>query len=196
VNVAEISARLAAGGLALAFDTNALFSDRALIAVCSDVARVNDRLSRRGLRPLRLLTSAVAHAEKLVDLKQKYKATFDAGVILRGLASKGLEIQDFTTDHALETATRLGERHTTTDDWRAAKKKRCLQCLGLGTDTLVTASGKGCGATVDWLIGGHARAEGCVLVTDDTGPEFAGLVDRVKLETLAEALRALLQEPT
>ena len=57
-----------------------------------------------------------------------------------------------------------------------------------------TGTGQGCGATVDWLIIGHARAEGCVLVSDDTGPEFAGLVERVKLETLEAALLKLVSE--
>jgi hypothetical protein len=193
VNIPEISARLAAGGLALAFDTNALFPDGQFIRVCNDVARMNERLSRRGLPPLRLLASAVAHTEKLFDLKQRLRDTFDIGVVLQGLASKGLEIQPFTTVHALETATPLGERHATSDEWQAAKKKRCLQCLGLKADMEVPGSGRECGATMDWLIGGHARAEGCVLVTDDTGPEFAGLGDCVKLETLAEALRELLR---
>jgi hypothetical protein len=69
-----------------------------------------------------------------------------------------------------------------------------VQCLGLPTATPTPGNGQGCGATVDWLIGGHARAEGCVLVTDDTGPEFAGLVERVRLDVLETALQDILSE--
>ncbi len=53
-------------------------------------------------------------------------------------------------------------------------------------------TGQGCGTTVDWLIIGHARAEGCVLVSDDMGPEFTGLIKRVKLGTLEAALLKLV----
>ncbi len=59
---------------------------------------------------------------------------------------------------------------------------------------MAPGSGKQCGATFDWLVGAHARAEGFVLVTDDTGPEFAGLVERVKLDVLVAAVRAVLAE--
>lgn len=55
-------------------------------------------------------------------------------------------------------------------------------------------TGQSCGATVDWLIGGHARAEGCILVTGDKGHEFRGIVEQVKLDVLEEALRGLLAE--
>jgi len=37
-------------------------------------------------------------------------------------------------------------------------------------------SGKKCGATVDWLIAGYAYAESCLLVTDDKGEEFQGIL--------------------
>lgn len=195
MNADEIAARMRPGGLTLAFDTNALFAEQILLGTCNDVARLNDRLAASSLPALRLVVCAVAHAEKLFDLKQRFRASFDVSAIVQGLAGKGLLIQPFATNHALETASRLGERYPTTGDWRAAKKKRCLQCLGLREEAAVTATGKGCGATVDWLVGGHARAEGSILVTDDTGPEFAGLVERVRLTTLSEALQGLLREP-
>lgn len=190
----EIAARLRLGGVALAFDTNAMFGEACLFAVCNDVSRHNERLRVRGLPPSRLLVSAVAHTEKLFDLKQQFRDRFDDGVILRGLQSKGLIVQPFDPAHAAETAQRLGERYTTSADWHEAKRLRCWKCLGLGTAKATPGTGKSCGATVDWLIGGHARAEGCVLVTDDTGPEFAGLVDRVKLEVLETALDDILSE--
>lgn len=191
----EIAARLRPGGIALAFDTNALFGEGSLFAVCSAVARHNERLAARDLPPVRLVVSAVAHAEKLFDLKQQFQDRFDGGVILRGLARKGLAVEPFGADHAIETAQRLGERHADTPAWHEAKRRRCLQCLGLPTATVTPGNGQGCGATIDWLIGGHARAAGCVLVTGDTGPEFAGLADRVRLDVLEAALQAILSEP-
>jgi hypothetical protein len=190
----EIAARLRPGGVALAFDTNALFGEGSLFAVCNDVARHNEHLATRGLLPVRLVVSTVAHTEKLFDLKQEFRDRFDGGVILRGLQRKGLVVQPFEAAHALATAQRLGERYPKSAEWHEAKRLRCLHCLGLSTATATPGTGKGCGATVDWLIGGHARAEGCVLVTNDTGPEFAGLVDRVKLDVLEAALHDILSE--
>ena len=190
----EIAARLRPGGMALAFDTNALFGEGSLFAVCSAVARHNEHLAERRAPPVHLVVSAVAHAEKLFDLKQQWRDRFDGDVILRGLQRKGLVVQPFGAPHAIETAIRLGERHPTAAAWHEAKRLRCVQCLGLPTATHTPGNGQGCGATVDWLIGGHARAEGCVLVTNDTGPEFAGLVDRVELEVLEAALNDILSE--
>lgn len=125
----EIAEKARRGGLTLAFDTNALFGERSLFGVCNGVARYNERLAQRGLSPIRLVVCTVAHAEKLFDLKQQYRGTFDQDVILRGLQRKGLVIQPFDGKHAMETAVRLGELHPTTAEWHAAKKKRCLECL-------------------------------------------------------------------
>ena len=190
----EITARLRPGGVAFAFDTNALFGEGSLFAVCNDVALHNDHLVARGLPPVRLVVSTIAHTEKLFDLKQKFQENFDGAKILRGLARKGLAIEPFVADHAIETAQRIGDRNPNTAAWHEAKRRRCLQCLGLPTATDTPGKGSGCGATVDWLIGGHARAAGCVLVTNDTGPEFAGLADRVKLDVLKAALQTILSE--
>lgn len=193
----EIATRLRAGGVRLAFDTNAMYFDKRLIAVCTAITRWNERLAARGQQPVALLVCTVAHAEKLFDLKQRYRDTFNADVILRGLSRKGLLIQPFEHDHALETAMRLGEKYPSEDAWHRAKKERCLRCVGLDPKAVQAAgTGRGCGATVDWLIGAHARAEGCVLVTGDTGVEFSGLTERVGLATLESALRQLVDEPS
>ncbi|KYF78277.1 hypothetical protein BE17_13155 [Sorangium cellulosum] len=192
----EIAARFRRGGLALAFDTNALYVDRSLIGLCAEIERCNERLRQRDLPPARLIVCAVAHVEKLFDLKQKYRDAFDFGAILDGLRSKGLEIQAFDASHARETAIRLGERYPSTEAWHQAKKQRCIRCVGLDPGRVgAPDSGQRCGATVDWLIGAHARAEGCVLVTDDSGPEFTGLADRVQFATLAAAVHEILAGP-
>lgn len=192
----EVAARAREGGVTFAFDTNALFGEGPLFAVCNAVSRYNERLAARELAPLRLVVCAVAHAEKVFDLKQAFKGTFNIDAIVQGLQRKGLIIQPFDVNHALETAVRLGERYTTIAEWRAAKKERCLECLGLPPGTLAPGSGKYCGTTVDWLIGGHARSESALLVTDDAGPEFVGLTDCLKLSTLKAAIDQLLGEPS
>lgn len=186
----ELSARLAAGGVALAFDTNAVFAERRLMALCGRVARHNRRLGAAGRAPVRLVISTVAHAEKLFDLKQRWREAFDLGAILDGLRAKGIEVQAFEARHALETAARLGERYPDTAAWQQAKRDLCRRSLGLAGDVVTPGTGRGCGATVDWLIGGHARAEGCVLVTDDHDPELTGQIDRVGLGDLEAALGA------
>jgi hypothetical protein len=196
VTADELAARLREGAVTLAFDTNAVYRDRRLNELCDRIARHNLRLAAEGRAPVRLVISAVAYAEKLFDLKQRWRGTFNLDVILDGLRSKGIEVQPFDARHALETAARLGERYPNDAAWQRAKRDRCLSCLGLSPSAAeAPGTGRTCGATVDWLVGGHARAEGCMLVTDDTDPELGGLLDRVGLETLAAALRLLSEAP-
>ncbi len=193
MNDAELEARLRQGGLRLAFDTNAVTADRKFNNLCNDVSRWNLMLEEQNLPKVQLIVCTVAHIEKLFDLKQKFRDTFDLDVILAGLQSKGVAVEDFSAVHALETAVRLGEAYPNSSEWRQAKKKRCLECVGLPLTTLAPGTGKYCGATVDWLIGGHARASGSLLVTDDQDPEFKGL-ERIKLARLVAALQHLLGE--
>lgn len=197
MNEEEISQRLREGGLTLSFDTNALFLDRKFMDLCDDVARWNEQLRIEGRLPVGLRVCTVAHAEKLFDLKQRRRDAFDMGVVMDVFRSKGLVLDSFTDKHALALATRLGEFYPDDETWRKAKRNRCIQCVGLSPSQLQAASGTGkrCGATVDWLIGAHAHAEGYVLVTDDTGFELKQL-ERVRLDTLAEALRKLMSGAT
>lgn len=191
----EIAARLREGAVVLAFDTNAVYRDRRLMALCNLVTGHNRRLAAGGRAPVRLVISTVAYAEKLFDLKQRWKGAFDIDVILEGLRSKGIEVQPFDARHAVETAARLGERYPDDAAWQRAKRGRCLHCLGLPPGAAqAQGTGRTCGATVDWLIGGHARAEGGVLVTDDQDPELSGELERVGLDALEAALRRLSGE--
>jgi hypothetical protein len=192
----EIASRLRAGGIALAFDTNAIWSMVRLTRICDAMKRHNEHVESAGRAPVRLVVSTIAHAEKLFDLKQQWREKFDFAVILAGLKSLGLDVQAFEEDHALETAVRLGERYRNDSAWRRAKRARCLHCLGLPPDTpSASGTGRACGATIDWLIGGHARAVGCVLVTDDNDPELGGFIERVGLDTLEDALQEVLSGP-
>jgi hypothetical protein len=196
VTLEEVTQRLQAGGLKLSFDTNALFSERRLFALCNDVARWNERLKLARREPVQLAVCAAAHAEKLFDLKQQYRDKFDMGSILGVLRSKGLVIEPINESHALELATRLGEDYPDTAAWRAAKRRRCFECLGLNPKTThADGSGSRCGATIDWFIGAHARAEKSILVSDDEGWEFKGVSERVRLDVLAEAIQQLVGNP-
>src|SRR6185436_295044 len=105
---------------------------------------------------------------------------------------KGLEIKPFNEAHAAQAAARLAANFPGTADWHAAKRKRCVQCLGFREqDVRVQASGKRCGATVDWVIAAHAAEEGWILVTDDTGPDFAGLELKMELGRVEQFLGEL-----
>lgn len=191
----EIAERLQAGGLKLAFDTNAVEGDSRRDAICDNVKQWNARLAERSLAPVFLVVCAVVHHEKVFHLKQRLRDTFKPSVIIDGLKEMGIITEPYDAQHAMETGAWIGERYPTPNDWYRAKKERSLRSLGLDPiTTKVPASGKGCGATVDWLIIGHARAEGYVLVSDDMGPEFAELVERVKLGTLERALAKLVRE--
>jgi len=191
----EIAERLRAGGLKLAFDTNAIEADSRRDAVCDSVSRWNARLAERSLALVSLVVCAVVHHEKVFHLKRRFRGTFKPSVIIDGLKKKGLITEPYDAQHAMATGAWLGERYPIANDWYRAKKERTLRSVGLDPSKVAApGTGQGCGATVDWLIIGHARAEGCVLVSDDTGPEFAGLVERVKLETLEAALLKLVSE--
>jgi hypothetical protein len=194
----EIAARLKGGGIKLAFDTNALWDTRRHIKLCSAVQRLNVELHHRARLPVALIVCTIAHAEKLMDLKQLWRERFDRREILRGLERKGLHIQPFEAEHAMETGDRLGERYPDGEAWRTAKKRRYMEALGMSPirdSDRVSGSGASCDATIDWLIVGHARAEGCVLVTRDGGDEFKGFVDRVRIETLQAAIEQIQWEP-
>lgn len=131
----------------------------------------------------------------MFHLKRQFGEKFNPHIIVKALKSRGWQIDPYEIRHALATGEWIGNRYPTESAWHLAKKERSLRSLGLDPSKVeVEGTGRSCGATVDWLIIGHARAEGCVLVSDDMGPEFAGLVERVKLATLETALQKLMSE--
>jgi predicted nucleic acid-binding protein len=175
----------------LLLDTNVVFSHRVLEQISSGVNRLNASGT-----DISLFVSAVVHAEKLFDLRQGLGARYDAAEVLRATRARGLKVLAFEERHADHTAELLAQSFPTGDAWCAAKRKCCVDCLGL-PDAGASAPGKGmtCSATVDWLIAGHALANGCILVTDDCGPEFRQVVDRVNRDTLTQALERMLAQP-
>ncbi len=60
----EIAARLRAGGLKLAFDTNAVEGDSRLSTLCDNVKQWNAKLAERSLEIVSLVVCAVVHHEK------------------------------------------------------------------------------------------------------------------------------------
>jgi hypothetical protein len=203
----EFIERVRKGQGKLLFDTNALFGHRRLIALCDAVTRLNDRLAAISGPPLNLLVSAAAHAEKLFDLKQAYDASYSPAQILQGMQRKGLAVLSFETAHAEAMAVLIGKQYPTREEWRQAKKQRCLHCLGIkelaenpgpcsqcGRPGTAPGSGKTCGATIDWLIAAHAVAEGCILVTDDRGVEYKLVQHKIRLTSLERAITRILEE--
>jgi predicted nucleic acid-binding protein len=175
----------------LLLDTNVLFSHRELGKISTDV----NRLNASGGMHISLFVSAVVHAEKLFDLRQEHGASYDPADVLRAMRARGLKVLAFKARHADHTAELLAHSFPTGDAWREAKRKRCVDCLGLRHDGASTP-GKGttCSATVDWLIAGHALAKRCILVTDDRGTEFRLAIERVRLDTLKQALGRMLAQ--
>ncbi len=194
MNLDEFAKHLRGRSLTLAFDTNAIESDDRFTGVCNRLIQYNLRRAMADRAPIRLVICAVAHFEKLFHLKQHLKHKFNVSVVVQMLKTKGVEIQPFDVEHALHTANRIGSQHKTSADWQNAKREMYLQSLGFPLSTQTIGTGKNCGATIDWLIGGHAQAENAILVTDDEGPEYRGIVDRVKLEVVEAAINELLAE--
>ena len=177
--------------LTLAFDTNAIFGNSRsdpFVTLCDEINLVNSLLDGRKIRTV---ISAPVYVEKLHDMRQGFGTGFDPEEVGRFLASKGVEVLDLTGAHAQHLGALLGEKFPSSADWHGFKRRRCLQCLGLSQNHQATGTGKNCGATVDWLVAGHAHAEGFVLVTDDKGPEFDVVQRKARLETVVDSLEDL-----
>ena len=158
---------------------------RAFHQLCDEINRLNHTMKPRHIA---MFISAVAHTEKLFHLKQQIGAKFDVTVAMEGLTNIGVEVLPFAIKHAHATAELLGTRYEKRDDWRDAKRKRCLQCLGARPED---SDGRNCSATIDWLIAAHAIHENCILVTDDRGIEFKDVLAKIRLKTLAQAISEL-----
>src|SRR4051812_17745693 len=114
--------RIRSGGVALAFDTNAMSAHRRLIALCNVVNRL-----RQGPLPLglRLVAPAIAHAEMVLHIRhdqvQKGRS-YDPEIVRRGLEDKGLEVVTFEARHAEEVAELLAREFADPEAWRKAKR--------------------------------------------------------------------------
>lgn len=170
----------------IAFDTNALESDRKFNTVCNQINLINEKFKYQ-LQPI---VPALSYFEKLHHLKHSFKDRFDLTAIFDGLKAKRVQIMSFEPNHAEAVAKLLYTQFLTKEAWRAAKIERCAKCLGI--DNHKISKNKSCSATIDWLIAGYAVAEKCLLITDDGGIEFDGVFCKTKLEILEQGLEELL----
>lgn len=213
----ELAASISGGPVTLLLDTNALYADREekegipagrLDTLCDQANLINARYGYpTNGRRITLQVSAAAHAEKLFDLKQEFGARYNARKIAEGMLRKGLHVSSFEERHAERLALTLGEKFPDGASWRSAKRRSCLQCLGLadldnlerceacGRPGRAPGSGRHCGKTVDWLIRAHAEEEGWVLVTNDRKWEFQGVAKKISLESTERAFQLLLAGP-
>lgn len=191
----ELFALLADGvDVVLAFDTNAIFGNHAndpFSQLCNAINRLN-RI--RDPRRIRKVVSAPVYMEKLHDLRQGHR-NYDHQKIEQFLEEKQIDVMPFLGAHAEHVAGLLGELYPNTNDWRAFKRQRCLSCLRLPGDLHHKATGDGerCGATIDWLVAGHADAEGHVLVTDDRGDEFKRVQRQVTFDVAVKVVDEVLR---
>ena len=183
--------------LVMAFDTNAVYGDRPgsdpFVGLCDTINRIN--LLRSSQPHISMVISAPVYVEKLHDMRQRYKERFNPDLPRGFLESKGIKIESFDLHHAEHLSEVIGEAYPTERDWFEYKRKRCLRCLNLQQEHHENAkgSGKNCGATVDWLIAGHAHASSYLLVTNDRGPEFRAVEHKAKLLAVCEVANTLLE---
>lgn len=177
----------------IAFDTNALFGNRSNTRfedLCDTLNRID---LVRAPRMIRKVLSAAVYMEKVQDLRQEYGEKYDHSLPKWFLDAKKVEVLAFAPEDAEHTARLLGQRYPSSHAWRDFKRAQCLDCLGLQNNAVpAQGTGKGCGATIDWLVAGHADARGYLLVTSDRGPEFQGMAWRSTLEEVYAAASELL----
>lgn len=176
----------------LSFDTNTIFGDRPgdpFLTLCDDINRLNQIWKPRIIRKV---IAAPVYTEKLHDLRQRYRG-YDHKRILAVLEDKKIDIEPLEPRHAEHVAEMLAAQYPEDDAWHAFKQRQCLSCVGL-THLAHEAkrTGKHCGATIDWLVAGHADAEGYVLVTSDRGEEFARVKRKTTLESAVKVVAELL----
>ncbi len=195
----EVLAFLAQDDATIAFDTNAIFATKKaseeeldpFIRVCNHINEVNKLREKRGQRIIRKTLSSIVFNEKLHDLRQRFKTSYDHDKILGFLASKQIEILAFDQEHAVHVSEILWQRYPEKNTWKTFKQSRCARCLGLSQIPETATKNRTCGATVDWLIAGHADAERMLLVTDDGHEEFDAVQYKTRLQSLEGAVKAL-----
>ena len=91
----EITARLQAGGLKLAFDTNAVEDDPRTSRLRNKVEQWNATLASRKLARVRLIACALVHHEKVFHLKQEWGDKFNPNIIVKALKARGWQIDPY-----------------------------------------------------------------------------------------------------
>lgn len=187
MNKEQVINLLKTGQVKIAFDTNALESDRKFNTVCNQINLINEKFKYQ-LQPI---VPTLAYFEKLYHLKQKYRNYFDLIDILDGLKAKQVQIMSFEPNHAEAVAKLLYTQFLTKEEWLKAKIRRCAKCLAIERDKPIGKNTR-CSATIDWLIAGYAVAENCLLITNDAGIEFENVNKKTTLEIFEQAIQELL----
>ena len=188
----ELVAFLSEGKGQLVFDTNALFAHLRFSQLCDDINKLNKIKNYQ----LQIVVPALAHAEKLHDLRQSLGVDYKLKRVLKFLQEKKVKIMSFEQHHAEATAELFAKQFPDKTSWLAYKRKRCCDCLSLTASECekkidILGKNKKCSATIDWLIAGYAQAEHSILVTDDKGIEFKDVVRKTNLDKLEVALQQL-----
>jgi hypothetical protein len=183
------------GGVTLSFDTSAIvvptdggavgFGGFLTICDLANELRVSDPPCE-----LTLVVPSLAHMEVLHDLRTAQAGRFDPDMVARGLQRKKVEVRHFDGQDALAASKVLHGWCPTGEDWRNAKRGRCLEALGLPG---VRAEGHGV-ASIDWAIAAQAEAHGWVLVTGDQRAEFSKVSLRLRKSDLHSLLEDLRRE--
>lgn len=192
---AEIYELLQTKNLMLVFDTNVI-TQRGFMPLCQQVQRIN---LIRTKPQIKLYVPAVAHAEHLFHLAQQYGDSYNLEFIRENLVIHEIEILNFTQQEAEYCAKLLQQKYNTPPEWQAAKKRRCLECVGLPDDySLAAGTGGQCGAPNDWLIMAQAQHGNMILVTEDKGKhqEFSLVLNVARYNNLKESLNRILTELT
>lgn len=153
--------------LTLLLDTNAV-AFRRLLKLADAVAQW--QLAFPGAA-LRLCISPLVFAERNAQERRQRGRDFKLAQVQQTLESKCIEIAPFDAQTADRTSERLADWFPTQDQWREAKWE-CTRKLYGEEGAPKPRPGRHLSATVDWYIAASVP-DGAVLVTDDTGVEFA-----------------------
>jgi hypothetical protein len=148
-------------------DTNVLWK-HGRIARLATLARRNGH---------RVVVPALAHAERIAQLRREHGADFDPEAIREFLTTHKIAILPFGRLTAERAAEALATRYSSPDHWHAARRERCAGRFQVVLDQ----GGQTCPGTVDWYLAAPYSPPDYVVVTLDGGAEFAGM-DVVSLD--------------
>jgi predicted nucleic acid-binding protein len=159
-------------------DSNVLFTTR-FVSKLYHIARPNQHS---------LCVSALAHAERIAQLRRQKGSAFNAEMVDAFIRTHEIEILAFDRNHSEAVAVTMADWHPTNAAWQDAKWRRCAEAMGQ-RDTHRPAT-RACPATVDWFIAAHGLSARSVLVSEDSGSEFAAIRRIGRDEALEMAARA------
>jgi hypothetical protein len=184
---AEISAHVAAGG-GFAVDTNVVWArdgrpSREFSVDLLDALRAHNSLKSA---PVKVWVPALVLAERAYQSRRARSDYSD--VVVNGFFDRPdfvsvLGVAPFDREVALAAASVLHSVYPDDDAWRVAKRTSLHLLVGEGVQIPAKLPG-----TVDWWIGAWSQASGWILITNETGLEFAWMTRRATLRQVLDAL--------